>query len=68
MNDIYCVTKGRGGQIYEFIALKWEGKSQVKIRVMDCLTRQALERKMLAPAQWQKQGVPWSKKFLKKHF
>ena len=27
MNDIYCVTKGWGGQICEFIALEWEGKS-----------------------------------------
>ena len=26
MNDIYCMTKGWGGQICEFIALKWEGK------------------------------------------
>ena len=27
MNDIYCVTKGWGGQMWEFIALEWEGKS-----------------------------------------
>jgi len=27
MNDIYCVTKEWGGQICEFIALEWEGKS-----------------------------------------
>jgi len=27
MNDIYCVTKGWGGQICEFITLEWKGKS-----------------------------------------